>query len=136
MPIDLSKVCFLDGSARELRLKEPRVNLFSRQDNEPRRVGIQPVSGPEFFGIVSHLKDPLERVEIKTTRGMDGQRSALVDHDDRVIFMQQYDVGIDFWFGVVPNRLQKTLPISNDIVRVYRTCIELAFRCSRQQDLP
>ena len=107
MSLHAHKIPFLHLTARELRLHLTREVPRARHDDEACGVGIQAMAGAQLLRVVNFVEDVLQRVAIEPASGMHRQRRRFLQHHQRLVFMQQANIGIHVRFHVCRHQLHK-----------------------------
>src|SRR5258708_6283350 len=74
---------------------------------------------------VHRVEDKLERVSVKSSRRMNGQRCWLVHHEDRFIFMQQLNIGVHIGLDRRCIQMKVTITSTQNLVRRNRLTIDV-----------
>ena len=95
-----SKVAFINFTLLKLWLKNSCKTSGASEHNNTRCVGIEPVSGSRFLWSVNLLKNRLQCISIVTAAWVHRQRSRLVDHNQRSIFVKNLNVDTHVGFDL------------------------------------
>ena len=122
MPLHARQIDLMNVSAFELWLHEAGDTARLTQHNDSRRVRVQPVRHAQVRGAVDPVQNEVERVAVESSAGVHRQRCRLVDHNDRIVFVQNFDPGVDARLDRAGDKMIESLALTHDVFCCSRSC--------------
>ena len=115
MALHSSEIHFLDAAFDELLLQERGEVPGARADDEAGCVGIESVCKLGPLRRIHLTEDVLQRVAIEASARMYGQWRGFVQHEQRLVFVQNVDVGAHIRLGGAGNNLDASLTGTQEV---------------------